>query len=519
MGERSGTIDRAMDASRLAVVDRCARRGGAGRGERRGAREALPGRARGRRRRRLARRHGGRRGARRGRGRAAAAADREGRRGDAGGGGRARRGPPSWCCSATPTSARSAARLRPLLEAVERGEATSRSRSSRARSAAASGSPSASRTGRSSNLTGLDLRAPISGQRALRREVLDTVTPFAPRFGMEIGMTVDAARAGYRLARSRSTSSTARPGARWRLRPPLPPAARLHARVRVAAAVARALKPPRRCRRSPTPGWRSLRTTRACRFACPVTCHAPAWRVGQPVAPPATLLTAARRRRRRAGRRSVRCRRSAQSSYGCDVARPTARRSQPSRRRFARRSSRHRLRPVILAIDQGTTGTTCLVFDAEARARRPRLSRVRPALPAARLGRARRRRDLGRHARGRARGAGGRRRRARRAVGVGITNQRETVCVWDPRPASRCTARSSGRTAAPPRAATSCASAGYEPLVRDRTGLVLDPYFSGDQDRLAARARRRPRRARRATGARSSGRSTPGWPSSSPAST
>jgi glycosyltransferase involved in cell wall biosynthesis len=46
-------------------------------------------------------------------------------------------------------------------------------------------------------LTGLELQAPISGQRALRREVLAAVVPFAPRFGMEIGMTVDAARAGF----------------------------------------------------------------------------------------------------------------------------------------------------------------------------------------------------------------------------------------------------------------------------------------------------------------------------------
>ena len=50
---------------------------------------------------------------------------------------------------------------------------------------------------------------------------------------------------------------------------------------------------------------------------------------------------------------------------------------------------------MILAIDQGTTGTTCLVFDERGRADRPRLPRVRAALPAARLGRARRRRDLG----------------------------------------------------------------------------------------------------------------------------
>ena len=48
-------------------------------------------------------------------------------------------------------------------------------------------------------LTGLDLRAPISGQRALLPAVVDAVLPFAPRFGMEIGMTVDAHRAGFRV--------------------------------------------------------------------------------------------------------------------------------------------------------------------------------------------------------------------------------------------------------------------------------------------------------------------------------
>jgi glycosyltransferase involved in cell wall biosynthesis len=48
-------------------------------------------------------------------------------------------------------------------------------------------------------LTGLELRAPISGQRALRPAVAEAVLPFAPRFGMEIGMTVDAHRAGFRV--------------------------------------------------------------------------------------------------------------------------------------------------------------------------------------------------------------------------------------------------------------------------------------------------------------------------------
>ena len=53
-------------------------------------------------------------------------------------------------------------------------------------------------------LTGLDLKAPISGQRAMRGEVLPVVVPFAHDFGMEIGMTVDAARAGFRVGRGRA---------------------------------------------------------------------------------------------------------------------------------------------------------------------------------------------------------------------------------------------------------------------------------------------------------------------------
>jgi glycosyltransferase involved in cell wall biosynthesis len=48
-------------------------------------------------------------------------------------------------------------------------------------------------------LCGQETTAPISGQRALRTEALQATLPFAPDFGMEIGMTVDAVRAGYRL--------------------------------------------------------------------------------------------------------------------------------------------------------------------------------------------------------------------------------------------------------------------------------------------------------------------------------
>ena len=49
-------------------------------------------------------------------------------------------------------------------------------------------------------LSGFVADAPISGQRAMSAAVLRDVLPFAPRYGMEIGMTVDAVRAGHRVA-------------------------------------------------------------------------------------------------------------------------------------------------------------------------------------------------------------------------------------------------------------------------------------------------------------------------------
>ncbi len=48
-------------------------------------------------------------------------------------------------------------------------------------------------------LCGFRAAAPISGQRAMRAEVLRATTPFARGYGMEIGMTVDAVRGGYRM--------------------------------------------------------------------------------------------------------------------------------------------------------------------------------------------------------------------------------------------------------------------------------------------------------------------------------
>jgi glycosyltransferase involved in cell wall biosynthesis len=47
---------------------------------------------------------------------------------------------------------------------------------------------------------GLHTTAPISGQRALSGTALRDVLPLAPDFGMEVGMTIDAVRAGHRVA-------------------------------------------------------------------------------------------------------------------------------------------------------------------------------------------------------------------------------------------------------------------------------------------------------------------------------
>jgi hypothetical protein len=46
---------------------------------------------------------------------------------------------------------------------------------------------------------GFEAAAPISGQRAMRAEVLRALLPFADGFGMEVGMTIDAVRAGHRV--------------------------------------------------------------------------------------------------------------------------------------------------------------------------------------------------------------------------------------------------------------------------------------------------------------------------------
>lgn len=138
---------------------------------------------------------------------------------------------------------------------------------------------------------------------------------------------------------------------------------------------------------------------------------------------------------------------------------------------------------VVLALDQGTTGTTALVFSTSGevlgRAYLPlaqffpqpgwvehdplEIWRSSLAVMAAALV------DAGV--------------KARSVRAIGLTNQRETTIVWD---------RRSGRPIYPAIVWQSRQSAdlceglradGLEPLFRERTGLLLDPYFSGTKIR------------------------------------
>jgi glycerol kinase len=135
--------------------------------------------------------------------------------------------------------------------------------------------------------------------------------------------------------------------------------------------------------------------------------------------------------------------------------------------------------PHILAIDQGTTSTRAIVFDADRKLAGvgqqefaqhfPRSGWVEHdaedlwATTVATCETALRRAGIG----------------ASDLAGIGITNQRETTLVWD-----RKTGRAIHRAIVwqDRRTADLCArlrEAGAEKLVTERTGLLLDPYFSG----------------------------------------
>jgi glycerol kinase len=134
---------------------------------------------------------------------------------------------------------------------------------------------------------------------------------------------------------------------------------------------------------------------------------------------------------------------------------------------------------MILAIDQGTTGTTCIVFDEQGRPRGRSYSEFEQHFPkpgwvehdATEIWEVTRRVAVGALADAAV--------QASDLKGIGITNQRETVVAWDPatgEPVHRALVWQDRRTA------TRCdqlREQGHEALIRERTGLVIDPYFSG----------------------------------------
>jgi glycerol kinase len=131
----------------------------------------------------------------------------------------------------------------------------------------------------------------------------------------------------------------------------------------------------------------------------------------------------------------------------------------------------------VVAIDQGTTGTTVLVLDEAERVRGRGYREIPQRFPAP--GQVEHDPDAiwasVLAALAEARGQAG----AGTVEAIGITNQRETTVIWE---------RASGRPVAPAivwqdrRTAATCdelRARGVEERVRQTTGLLLDPYFSG----------------------------------------
>jgi glycerol kinase len=133
----------------------------------------------------------------------------------------------------------------------------------------------------------------------------------------------------------------------------------------------------------------------------------------------------------------------------------------------------------ILALDQGTTSSRALIFDRQGCAKALAQQEFKQHYPApgwvehdpADLWESTRRVAIAAVADANLTGAN--------IEAIGITNQRETTLVWD---------RATGRPVMPAivwqdrRTADLCArlkKAGCEPMIRRKTGLLLDPYFSG----------------------------------------
>jgi len=136
-------------------------------------------------------------------------------------------------------------------------------------------------------------------------------------------------------------------------------------------------------------------------------------------------------------------------------------------------------RKYVLAIDQGTTGTHVLLFDDKLKLAGKAYQEFKQHFPkpgwvehdldeiwrtaGACVGRALRSGAV----------------KAKDVAAIGITNQRETAGLWDRRtgkPVHRAIVWQDRRTS---ELCAELKARGLEPGVRERTGLVLDPYFSG----------------------------------------
>ncbi len=132
----------------------------------------------------------------------------------------------------------------------------------------------------------------------------------------------------------------------------------------------------------------------------------------------------------------------------------------------------------VLAIDQGTTSSRAILFDAQGRALARAQQELTQYYPADGwvehdaeeiLGQVV---DLSRQVLGTA---------GHRAAAIGISNQRETTVVWERasgKPIARAIVWQDRRTAP---LCQRLIAEGHEPLVAARTGLLLDPYFSASK--------------------------------------
>ena len=94
----------------------------------------------------------------------------------------------------------SARRLGPLVELVRRGEADLAIAGFKTKVGGGFGLALAFARWAIRRRSGLEAAAALSGQRAVRAGALAGLLPFAEGYGMEVGMTIDAVRAGCRVA-------------------------------------------------------------------------------------------------------------------------------------------------------------------------------------------------------------------------------------------------------------------------------------------------------------------------------